>query len=249
MGIATLLSNWHAEQRKAVALLIDPENEVAVEHATENIRKGAGPDLVLVGGSLLMHDAFCPAVEKIKAIASCPVLIFPGSPYQVSKHADAILFLSLISGRDPEMLIGRHVVAAPKIKAMGLEAVATGYMLIDGGKPTAVSYMSNTTPIPWDQDDIAASTALAGQMLGMQAIYMDAGSGAQRCVRVSMVEKVRAQIDLPIVIGGGIRDVETAELLLQAGADVVVIGNGAEKDPSLVDRIARSGAIRFERPS
>lgn len=249
MGIASLLTKWRAEKRKAVALLIDPEHDAAVEHALHSMENSAGPDLVLVGGSLLMHDAFCPAVEKIKAKAPCPVVIFPGSPYQVSKHADAILFLSLISGRDPEMLIGRHVISAPKIKAMGLEAVATGYMLIDGGKPTAVSYMSNTTPIPWDQDDIAASTALAGEMLGLKAIYMDAGSGAQRCIHVSMVEKVRAQIDLPIIIGGGIRDVETAELLLQAGADVVVIGNGAEKDPGLIDRIARSNSIRSERRS
>lgn len=239
MNIGSLLTKWHNEKRKAVALLIDPEDPECIDNVLTSLKNSAGPDLILVGGSLLMHGDFCPAVEKIKAVAQCPVVIFPGSPYQISEHADAILFLSLISGRDPEMLIGRHVISAPKIKSLGLEAIPTGYMLIDGGKPTAVSYMSNTTPIPWDQDDIAASTALAGEMLGMKTIYMDAGSGADRCIRVSMIEKVREQVSMPIIIGGGIKDPETANLLLAAGADVVVIGNAAERDPAIIDRITR----------
>jgi putative glycerol-1-phosphate prenyltransferase len=239
MNIGSLLADWHLQGRKAIALLIDPEEPDNIETILDQFKNTAGPDLVLVGGSLLMHDEFSTTVQKIKAAAPCPVIIFPGSPYQISEHADAILFLSLISGRDPDMLIGRQVISAPKIKALGLEAIPTGYMLIDGGKPTAVSYMSNTTPIPWDQDDIAASTALAGEMLGMKTIYMDAGSGADRCIRVSMIEKVREQVSIPIIIGGGIKDPETANLLLAAGADVVVVGNAAEKDPDLIDRVAR----------
>ena len=169
------------------------------------------------------------------------MVLFPGSPAQLSQHADAVLFLSLISGRNPELLIGHHVTAAPTVKALGLEAIPTGYMLVDGGKPTTVSYVSQTAPIPYDKPGIAACTALAGELLGLRTIYMDTGSGALRTVSPAMIAAVRQAVDLPIIIGGGIRDVETARRLCDAGADVLVLGTAFEQDPELI--FAMSAAV------
>ena len=161
-------------------------------------------------------------------------MLFPGSPAQLSKHADAVLLLSLISGRNPELLIGHHVTAAPTLKAMGIETIPTGYMLVDGGKPTTVSYVSQTLPIPRDKPGIAACTALAGEMLGLRTIYMDTGSGAEFTVSPEMIAAVRNSVDLPIIIGGGIRDAKTARALCTAGADVLVIGTAFEEDPERI---------------
>ncbi|MBC8173742.1 MAG: geranylgeranylglyceryl/heptaprenylglyceryl phosphate synthase, partial [Chitinophagales bacterium] len=161
-----------------------------------------------------------------------------GSIQQVNPHADALLFLSLISGRNPELLIGNHVLAAPYVKKSGIEAISTGYILIDGGAPTTVSYISNTTPIPHDKTEIAVCTAMAGELLGMQLIYMDAGSGAKRSISPAMITSVKKNITLPLVIGGGIRTPETAYALSHAGADVIVVGNAIEKDASLIKEIS-----------
>jgi putative glycerol-1-phosphate prenyltransferase len=167
-----------------------------------------------------------------------PVILFPGSSTQVSKYADALLYLSLISGRNPELLIGQHVVSAPVIKQSGLEIMSTGYMVIDGGAPTTVSYISNATPIPADKNEIAMCTAMAGEMLGMKLIYMDAGSGAKRPITESMIEKVASCIEIPLIIGGGITNPEKAYLNCKAGADIIVVGNAIEKDESLIMEMA-----------
>lgn len=231
-----LLSQAHTEGRKLLAVLIDPDFgaderrlEQTVQHACM-----AQADLIFVGGSLLTSAAFNQCVERVKKLSDRPVVLFPGSPVQLSGHADAVLFLSLISGRNPELLIGHHVTAAPSIRALGLEAVPTGYMLVDGGRPTTVSYVSQTFPIPHDKPGIAAATAMAGELLGLRTIYMDTGSGAGRCVAPAMVAAVREQVQLPIIVGGGIRTVEQARALCAAGADVLVVGTAFEEDPEAI---------------
>jgi phosphoglycerol geranylgeranyltransferase len=149
-----------------------------------------------------------------------------------------LLYLSLISGRNPELLIGQHVISAPVVKQSGLEIMSTGYMVIDGGAPTTVSYISNATPIPADKNEIAMCTAMAGEMLGMKLIYMDAGSGAKRAISEGMIQKVSQVITVPLIIGGGIIEPEKAYRNCKAGADVIVVGNAIEKDPSLIREMA-----------
>ncbi len=217
-------------------MLIDPDfgqDEARLERTVQNACM-AKADLLFVGGSLLTSAAFNRCVELVKQWSDRPVVLFPGSPAQLSKHADAVLLLSLISGRNPELLIGHHVTAAPTLKAMGIETIPTGYMLVDGGKPTTVSYVSQTLPIPRDKPGIAACTALAGEMLGLRTIYMDTGSGAEFTVSPEMIAAVRNSVDLPIIIGGGIRDAKTARALCTAGADVLVIGTAFEEDPERI---------------
>ena len=227
------------QEKKALSILIDPDNvstsalQQVVELAIE-----AKTDYFFVGGSLVISDNLSACVLQIKALCSIPILLFPGSPSQITRHADALLYLSLISGRNPELLIGQHVISAPFIKKSGLEIISTGYMVIDGGAPTTVSYISNATPIPADKADIALCTAMAGEMLGFKLIYMDAGSGAKKPISEAMIATVSKNIEVPLIVGGGIRDAEKAYLNCKAGADVIVIGNAIEKDLSLIKEIA-----------
>jgi phosphoglycerol geranylgeranyltransferase len=222
--------------RKLLAVLIDPDfgqDEARLVRTVQNACM-ANADLLFVGGSLLTTAAFDRCVELVGQWSDKPVVLFPGSPTQLSRHADAVLFLSLISGRNPELLIGHHVTAAPTVKALGIEAIPTGYMLVDGGKPTTVSYVSQTLPIPHDKPGIAAATALAGELLGLRTIYMDTGSGALKTVSPEMIAAVRRAVDLPIIIGGGIRGAGQARSLCAAGADVLVVGTAFEEDPEHV---------------
>jgi putative glycerol-1-phosphate prenyltransferase len=191
-------------------------------------------DYLYVGGSLVVTNHLDEVVQLIKRETNIPVVLFPGSPTQITPYADALLYLSLISGRNPELLIGQHVVSAPLVKQSGLEIISTGYMVIDGGAPTTVSYISNASPIPHDKKEIAVCTAMAGEMLGMKQIYMDAGSGARRAVSEAMISAVAAQINVPLIVGGGINDPEKAYLNCKAGADIIVVGNAIEKDPQLI---------------
>lgn len=230
-----------AHKKKQLAVLIDPDKpdpqnlSNLAKHANEG-----NADYIFLGGSLLIRDALDSCIEALKSQTDIPVVIFPGSVLQISGKADALLFLSLISGRNPDLLIGNQVIAAPYIKQLNLEALPTGYMLIDSGKPTTASYMSGTAAIPHDKADIAACTAMAGEMLGLKFIYMDGGSGAQNTISTTMVEKVRQAVDLPIIIGGGIRDAETAVNICEAGADIVVIGNATEHHPEIIKEIAEA---------
>ncbi len=234
--MSTVLQHIEAAKssgRKLLAVLIDPdfgEDEARLERTVQNACM-AKADLIFVGGSLLTSARFDRCVALVKQWSDRPIVLFPGSPSQLSRHADALLFLSLISGRNAELLIGHHVTAAPSIKALGLEAIPTGYMLVDGGKPTTVSYVSQTLPIPHDKPGIAAATAIAGELLGLRSIYMDTGSGAERTVSSEMIAAVRKSVDLPIIVGGGIRDGQTARALCAAGADVLVVGTAFEQDP------------------
>lgn len=225
--------------KKSFAVLIDPDKSddgslrELVKRST-----GAGVDYFFVGGSLMVSGNLQACVEGIRKLCSIPVILFPGSPSQITSSANALLYLSLISGRNPELLIGHHVVSAPVVKESGLEVISTGYMVIDGGAPTTVSYISNAAPIPADKSEIAMCTAMAGEMLGMKLIYMDAGSGARVPITESMIAAVASQISIPLIIGGGIHTPEKAYLNCKAGADVIVVGNAIEKDPSLISEIA-----------
>lgn len=236
MNIYNRLSD---SSKKKFAVLVDPDKPTD-EQIIEIVEKSvtAGVDFFFVGGSLLTTDSLDNCIKLIKKHCDIPVLIFPGNSLQISKWCDGFLLLSLISGRNAEMLIGRHVISAPYLKLYGNEIIPTGYMLIDGGKQTSVSYMSNTTPIPHDKDDIAMCTALAGEMLGLKLIYMDAGSGATNPISAEMINKVKQTISVPLIIGGGINTPEKAATAAKAGADIVVVGNALEKNNGRLQEFA-----------
>ena len=225
--------------RKKFAVLIDPD-KIRLGNMEEVLSRAieAGVDYFFIGGSLIVNNMLDQCLVSIRERCSIPMILFPGNSFQLSYRADAILFLSLISGRNAELLIGNHVISAPYLKLSPLEILSTGYMLIDGGRPTTVSYMSNTRPIPANKEDIAVCTAMAGEMLGLKMIYMDAGSGAQTPVSKSMIQAVAGAIEVPLIVGGGIRTPEKALENIEAGADLVVVGNAIEKDPSLLNEIA-----------
>ena len=239
--IQNYLQNLKDSNRTELAVLIDPDKaDLPQLKALVSNADKMGVGLFLVGGSLLVSGLLEKTIEEINKLSDIPTVIFPGSINQISNNADAILFLSLISGRNPEYLIGTHVVAAPLIKKSGIEVLPTGYLLIDGGKPTTVSYMSNTFPIPHDKADIAACTAMAGEMLGLKNIFMDCGSGASKHVSAKMVAAVRKSVDLPIIVGGGIRTAEEVQALSAAGANLIVVGNAFEENPALLFEMAEA---------
>ncbi len=230
-----------AEKQKSFAVLVDPD-KVRPENLDDLIHLAidAKIDYFFVGGSLVVSNHLDECVLTIKKYCSIPVVLFPGSPSQITPHADALLYLSLISGRNPELLIGQHVISAPTVKRSGLEIMPTGYMVIDGGAPTTVSYISNANPLPADKKEIAVCTAMAGEMLGMKLIYMDAGSGARKPVAEGMIQEVSSHIQVPLIVGGGITDPERAYLHCKAGADVIVVGNAIEKEQQLIKEIAEA---------
>lgn len=222
-----------------MAALIDPDknDRRSLVRIVQNSQM-ADIDFFFIGGSLLIKDELDQTIALIKEHSEIPCVLFPGSVMQISSKADAILFLSLISGRNPEFLIGNHVIAAPYIRQTSLEVIPTGYMLIHCGNTTTAHYISATLPIPSDKDDIAAVTAMAGEMLGFKLIYLDAGSGASHPIRPSMIETVRQSVEIPIIVGGGIRSALQAKQTYDAGADILVIGNALEKNASLIQQLA-----------
>lgn len=237
----TSMTERKKSARKQFAVLIDPDKvNNAKLSSLIGLSHQAGVDWFLVGGSLLTQNSLETCIRALKDHSDIPVILFPGNTLQMSNNADAILFLSLISGRNPEMLIGRHVIAAPYLKHSNLEVISTGYMLIESGKPTTVSYMSNSAPIPADKEDIAACTAMAGEMLGMKLIYMDAGSGAGNPVPERMIETVNQSINVPLIIGGGINTPEKASRACKAGADIIVVGNAIERNSQLIAEVAEA---------
>ncbi len=215
---------------KKIALLIDPD-KVTASTLTRVIcaAEESEVSMILVGGSLL-NTLIDETIEIIKRNTRLPVFLFPGSLMQISAKADAILFLSMVSGRNPDYLIGNHVLAAPYIKKTNLEIIPTGYMLIEGGRLTSVEYISNTKPIPADKTDIIVATALASEMLGHKLIYLEAGSGAKDHVPTEAVQKVKENISVPLIVGGGINTPEKAEKIFKAGADVIVVGTAIERN-------------------
>jgi len=227
--------------KKLFAILIDPDKQKNSDLLL--IIKNANKSKVnyfFVGGSLLINDNLNDCIKTIKENSKIPVILFPGNAMQINPKADGILFLSLISGRNPDLLIGKQVISAPILKQTELEIISTGYMLIDSGKATTASYMSNTVPIPREKNAIASSTAIAGQYLGMKLIYMDGGSGAEQPITSDMIKQVSNCIDIPLIIGGGICNAKKAIENCEAGADLIVVGNAIEKDPSLILDISQA---------
>ncbi len=223
---------------KSLVLLIDPDKFTAENALFFSEKKFFEKvDFVFVGGSLIQGATLGETIEMVRLHCSKPIVIFPGSNMHIDRNADGILLLSLISGRNPDFLIGQHIVAAPILRKSKLEILATGYMLVEGGKATTVSYMSNTTPIPHDKPEVATCIAMAGEMLGLKLIYLDTGSGAMQSVSNKMVHGISKTIQLPIIVGGGIKSASQAKGLWDAGADVLVVGNGVEERPELLEEI------------
>jgi len=226
---------------KMLAVLLDPDSYQDPKKLIEatslcNINQ---IDFIFIGGSLVTHNRFDEFVTEVKEYTNIPIVLFPGDNTQVSSHADAILLLSLISGRNPEYLIGQHVKAAVKLKKSNLEIIPTGYMLVDGHSNTSVSYVSQTIPIPRQKHQIAVSTALAGEQLGMQLIYLDTGSGAKLTVEKGMITEIKKHIKAPIVIGGGVKDTIHLNNLFDSGADIVVVGNIFEQNARLIEEFGK----------
>jgi putative glycerol-1-phosphate prenyltransferase len=241
MNIYSSIIDKCRQAKKQLAVLIDPDKSGIKEiEKLAALASESQVDYFFVGGSLLINNQLEQSIKALKEGRDIPVILFPGNTMQLSWKADAILFLSLISGRNAEMLIGRHVISAPYIKLSPLEVISCGYMLIESGKQTAVQYMSNTSPIPSDKNDIALCTAMAGEMLGLKLIYLEAGSGAIQPVPLSMIESVRGSLNIPLIVGGGIRMPQQAHSVCKAGADIVVIGTAFEKEPGLIREIAEA---------
>lgn len=225
---------------KSLAVLLDPDNldeascqqilELSAQHVV---------DYFFVGGSLVMSSHQAALIRLLKSQSPVPVLLFPSHSLHLDSQADGILLLSLISGRNPEFLIGQHVIAAPALRQSNLQIMPTGYMLVDSGRQTTASYMSGTTPLPHDKPTIAACTAMAGEQLGLRLIYLDGGSGAAYPVSPAMIRAVRQAVELPLIVGGGINTIEKAQAALAAGADVIVIGNQIEKDPEFLGQVSQ----------
>ncbi|MEJ2354620.1 MAG: geranylgeranylglyceryl/heptaprenylglyceryl phosphate synthase [candidate division WOR-3 bacterium] len=220
---------------KMLAALLDPDSEdlIALEKKIELIEKSE-VDFFFVGGSTTWNNDFERFVEQVKSLASKKVIIFPGSAEQISPAADAILFLSLISGENPRYLIGEQIKAAPVLKKLDIEVISTGYMLIDGGRQTTVELVSGTKPILQNNIDKVRNAAYAAQLLGMKMVYLECGSGARYTVKEDLIREVRKNIDIPLVVGGGIKNKKEIESKHRAGADIVGVGNALEKDPTIL---------------
>tara|TARA_Y100001970_G_scaffold23054_1_gene26997 strand:+ start:3241 stop:3978 length:738 start_codon:yes stop_codon:yes gene_type:complete len=228
------------EKKGAVYIvLIDPdkEDDNSIINRVKNANN-SGVDALFVGGSIMMDINYNSIVKKIKSLSNIPVILFPGGVGQLNKHFDAMLFMSLISGRNPRFLIEEQVLAAPIVDNMNIETISTGYILVNGGSNSSVEFMSSTKPIPMERVEITVAHALAGQYLGMKLIYLEAGSGAIHPVTTEVIKAVRDAIDLPIIVGGGIKTPEKARDAVEAGASIIVTGNILEQDDNCVQEFA-----------
>jgi putative glycerol-1-phosphate prenyltransferase len=228
------MKTYNFAAKKNIALLLDPDK--ATGESLDGILKIAsenGTDYILAGGSITFSRIDL-LIRSIKEKCNIPVILFPGNLLQLSHEADAIFLLSLISGRNPELLIGNHVLAAPYLKEIKDKLISVGYILINCGNKTSVEYMSQTEAIPSDKTDIVVATALAGEMIGMKMIYLEAGSGAANPVPVPVIKAVRENISVPLAVGGGLRSKKEIEETYKAGADLIILGNGCEQNPKLL---------------
>jgi len=231
----------------AYLVLIDPDTRTGDELVDfVKVIFDRGVDAILVGGSLILDAGFQSAIDLVRKNSTLPVIIFPGSLQQLSLRADAILYLSLISGRNPNYLFGDHVIAAPMIRKLGIEPISTGYMLFESGRTTTAEFMSNTRPLPVRKPEIAMAHALAAQYMGMQTVYMEAGSGADHSIPADLVKAVSSYIDIPVIVGGGIRTPEDARSKIEAGAKFLVTGNVFDdpKNIGLIDEFVRAVHIK-----
>lgn len=235
MNVFEKIEGWRSEGRKVIVPLVDPDRYDPSFIDTLAKREADVP-MLFVGGSVVT-SCTDSVVRDIKSRLCTKVVLFPGDYSQVSQSADAILFLSLLSGRNPEYLIGQQVKSAPVIRRLGIEAISTAYLLIDGGRVTSVQYVSNTQPLPSDKPDLVVATAIAAEMLGFRMIYLEAGSGAARPVSPDVISAVRSAISLPLIVGGGLRSAEAVKAAFSAGADMVVVGTAFERNPGLAQDI------------
>jgi putative glycerol-1-phosphate prenyltransferase len=230
----------HTSGRKHFAVLLDPDN--LDESSCLNVLalcEVNHVDFFFIGGSLITTDNQSSLIRLLKANSNIPVILFPSNSLHIDKQADGILLLSLISGRNPDLLIGQHILSAPILKDSQLQVYPTGYMLVESGRQTTASYMSGTTPIPHDKPAIAACTAMAGELLGLRYIYMDGGSGAQNPISAEMISAVCRSVEVPVIVGGGINTAQKAKTALEAGADVIVVGNHIEKNPGFLAEVSK----------
>jgi putative glycerol-1-phosphate prenyltransferase len=236
--ILDFINNAKKKNQKLLAILLDPD-KIKLTDLPNTIQKinKSNANLIFIGGSLLFKNVLDEFVKIAKENTKLPILLFPGSAMQITNNADGILFLQLISGRNPEYLISNQVIAAPLLKQTNLEVISTGYMLIESGRETTASYISNTKPIPSHKPEIAMATAIAGEYIGNKLIYMDGGSGALNPIPINVIKKVANNIDIPIIIGGGLRTKETIQNAYDAGATVVVVGTAFENDKNLLDKL------------
>ena len=241
MSILSKLNDCVEKNGAGFIVLIDPDkkNDKNIDQLVEKSNQN-GVDAIFVGGSIMMDRLYHKRVERIKSISEIPVILFPGGVSQLNKHYDAMLFMSLLSGRNSHYLIGEQVIAAPIVKDYGIETIPTGYLLIDGGSPTTVEVVSGTNPLPSNRPDIIVSHALAAQFLGMELIYLEAGSGALNKVPGDVVKKVADEISIGLIVGGGIRTPEDANNIVNSGASFVVIGSAIEKSSGLMEEFSSS---------
>jgi phosphoglycerol geranylgeranyltransferase len=217
------------------AVLVDPaKTDISQLHRLLKVIEKRPVDFIFIGGSLANAYQLDRCVQALKDFQGAPLVIFPGNEMQIHPQADAFLLLSLISGRNPDLLIGKHVNAAMQLKNSKLEVIPTGYILVESGKLTSVAYMSHTLPIPREKNDIACATAVAGELLGMKLIYLEAGSGAENPVPLEMIKAVHKVLNIPLIVGGGIDSAEKYEQAVKAGADLIVVGNVLEGKPELL---------------
>ena len=237
--ILATLTDKKGKDQKSIAILIDPDKTDTSQLAgLVELCDNNNVDFILVGGSLISNGNLPQVINTIRSLTGIPVIIFPGSNLHVCEDADAILLLSLISGRNPELLIGQHVAIAPVLRESNLEILSTGYILIDGGIETSVSYLSGTKPIPSEKWDIARATAIAGEQLGLSLIYLEAGSGATIPVSQDIIQSVSKSVSVPLIVGGGLNSKEKAWNALASGADMIVIGNGIESNEKIINEVA-----------
>jgi phosphoglycerol geranylgeranyltransferase len=232
--------NLISKPGKKFALLIDPDKySVHSLIATLYTAEESKIDIILIGGSLV-SDRLDTCIEIIRKNSNLPVILFPGSLLQLSNKADAILLLSLISGRNPEYLIGNHVLAAPFLKKSGLEIIPTAYLLIGEGHGSSVEYISNTRPIPSDKVDLVTATAIAGELMGNKLIYLESGSGAGQTVSPELIREVKHNVNIPLIVGGGIKTPEQVHLISKAGADMIVVGNVVETNMQILNELVKA---------
>lgn len=219
------------EKKKLLAILLDPDkiSKDSLQSIIPKINQSPATH-IFIGGSLVLTNTIDGIIRELKQKTTLPVLLFPGNPSQISIEAHGILFLTLLSGRNPDFLIEHQVKAAPILKKTNLEIISTGYILIDGGNQTAVASVSKTIPLPRHNSDIAVATALAGEFLGNKLVYLEAGSGAKLSVPLETISLVSKNIEIPLIVGGGIKDIQGIEDAYAAGADLVVIGTAFEND-------------------
>jgi len=223
---------------KKTAILIDPDKtSISIAKQISLKAEKCGYSFIFIGGSLI-SEPIDNYILSLKKVTKLPIVLFPGSPLQISKYADSMLLLSLISGRNPEYIIGNHVISAPLIKKYKLETIPTGYILINSGKKSAVEYISNTTAIPENKPDLIVATAIAGEMLGLKTIYLENGSGANKPVEINIIKSVYKNISIPIIVGGGISNIEQVRKSFSAGASIVVIGTAIENDIKNIEKLS-----------